>query len=104
MSTPDISHFIVHGARSSVYVRAVLMALEAKGVSHDLVPLDVFSPADNNPAYRKLHPFGRIPTIQHGDFTLYETAAINRHIDDVFDGPSLQPETAQARARSPIVT
>jgi len=89
----------VFGARYSVYVRAVLMALEAKGVPYELEPIDIFAQDETVKAYRKLHPFGRIPAFRHGAFTLYETAAINRYIDEAFTGPPLQPATAQARAR-----
>ena len=89
----------VFGARYSVYVRAVLMALEAKGVPYELEPVDIFAQDETVKAYRKLHPFGRIPAFRHGAFTLYETSAINRYIDEAFTGPPLQPATAQARAR-----
>jgi glutathione S-transferase len=37
------------------------------------------------------HPFGKVPALQHGDYQLYETAAISRYIDGAFSGPSLQP-------------
>ena len=38
-----------------------------------------------------LHPFGRVPALQHDDFVLYETNAIAAYIDDVFPGPKLTP-------------
>jgi glutathione S-transferase len=90
---------VVFGARYSVYVRAVLMALETKNVPYRLEAINIFSKDETVEAYRKLHPFGRIPAFRHGAFTLYETAAINRYIDEAFTGPPLQPATAQARAR-----
>ncbi|MGE0240647.1 MAG: glutathione S-transferase family protein [Parvibaculaceae bacterium] len=89
----------VFGARYSVYVRAVLMALEAKGVAYALEPVDIFSPDADLDAYRKLHPFLRIPAFRHGDFVLFETAAINRYVDEAFMGPALQPVQAENRAR-----
>lgn len=89
----------LYGARYSVYVRAVRMALESKGVSYDLVPIDIFSGGEDLDAYRQLHPFGRIPALRHGDFILYETAAINRYVDEAFLGPALQPAQAENRAR-----
>jgi glutathione S-transferase len=87
------------GAAYSVYVRAARMALESKGVAYTLDPLDIFSTTENTEAYRRLHPFGRIPVLRHGDFTLYETAAINRYVDEAFDGPPLQPTDVGRRAR-----
>jgi glutathione S-transferase len=89
----------VFGARYSVYVRAVLMALEMKGVAYRIEPIDIFSPEADRDAYRKLHPFLRIPAFRHGDFVLYEAAAINRYIDEAFMGPALQPAAAENRAR-----
>ena len=90
---------IVFGARYSVYVRAVLMALEAKGVDYTLEPVDIFSPDTDLEAYGKLHPFLKIPAFRHGDFVLYEAAAINRYVDEAFMGPALQPPSTENRAR-----
>jgi glutathione S-transferase len=74
------------GARYSVYVRAVLMALETKIVPYRLEPVDIFAQDETVAAYRNIHPFGRIPAFRHGEFTLYETGAINRYIDEAFGG------------------
>ena len=86
------------GAAYSVYVRIARMTLIEKGVDHALVPVDVFAPEGVPGWYRDRHPFGRIPAFEHGDFTLYETAAIARYIDEGFDGPALAPAEPQARA------
>jgi glutathione S-transferase len=88
----------VLGARYSVYVRAVLMALESKRVPYRLEPVDIFSQDQAVQAYRKVHPFGRIPAFRHGEFTIYETGAINRYIDEAFAGPPLQPAAVRDRA------
>jgi glutathione S-transferase len=87
------------GARYSVYVRAVLMALETKGVTYAIETVDIFSADADLDAYRKLHPFLRIPALRHGDFVLFETAAINRYVDEAFMGPALQPAATENRAR-----
>jgi len=90
---------ILYGADYSVYVRIARMALEEKGVDHELVPLDIFA-ADGIPAwYLEHHPFGRIPAFEHDGFRLFETNAIARYIDEAFDGPALQPADARGRAR-----
>lgn len=93
------SEVTLFGARYSVYVRAVMMALETKGVDYALAPVDIFSPETDLEAYRKLHPFAKIPAFQHGSFVLFETAAINRYIDEAFLGSPLQPKQAENRAR-----
>jgi glutathione S-transferase len=87
------------GAAYSVYVRAARLALLEKGVDHGLVEIDIFGAQADNAAYLKLHPFARIPTLRHGDFALYETAAITRYVDEAFPGPALQPSDTRSRAR-----
>lgn len=89
----------LYGADYSVYVRSARMALIEKGIAYELVPIDVFAPGGPPESYLELQPFGKIPTLKHGDFTLFETAAILRYIDEAFDGPPLQPASPQPRAR-----
>lgn len=45
-----------------------------------------------------MNPLGKIPAMKHGDFTLYESPAIVRYIDDTFDGPDLWPGDPKAAA------
>ena len=87
------------GLRISVYTRIACLALEEKGVDYDLREVDIF--ADDGPPadYLALNPFGNIPTLLHGDLVLYETAAINRYVDEISPGPSLQPSVPAERAR-----
>jgi len=89
---------VLHGYRYSVYVRIARLALAEKGVAYERVEVNPFGP-DVPAAYLALHPFGRVPTLVHDGFTLYETGAISRYIDRAFAGPSLQPEDARALAR-----
>lgn len=90
---------ILYGAAYSVYVRIARLACEEKGVGYDLEPVDIFAGTGVPARYRHLHPFGKIPAFRHGGFTLYETDAIVRYVDDAFDGPPLTPAGAEARAR-----
>lgn len=89
----------LYGAAYSVYVRIARMALIEKGVAHDLVEVDVFGPGGPPADHLARHPFGRIPAFDHDGFTLYETAAITRYVDDAFPGPALLPADARGRAR-----
>lgn len=89
---------ILHGYRYSVYLRIARLALAEKGVACERVEVNPFAP-DRPEAYLALHPFGRVPALDHDGFVLYETAAITRYIDRAFDGPALQPTTPQALAR-----
>ncbi|WP_019172248.1 glutathione S-transferase family protein [Pseudaminobacter salicylatoxidans] len=88
----------LHGYRYSVYLRIARLALVEKGVSWDHEEVDPFAetiPAD----YLALHPFGRVPTLVHDGFALYETTAIIRYVDEAFPGEPLQPSDARRRAR-----
>jgi glutathione S-transferase len=89
----------VFGADYSVYVRAVRLALEEKGVGYELVEIDIFAPGGPPEDYLRRHPFRRIPAFTHGDFALYETPAIQRYVDEAFDGPPVQPVDPRSRAR-----
>jgi glutathione S-transferase len=90
---------VVFGASYSVYVRAVRLALEEKGVEYKLEPVDIFA-AGGAPTEHKLrHPFGKIPAFEHEGFRLYEAGAITRYVDEAFPGPRLQPDSPHRRGR-----
>jgi glutathione S-transferase len=98
-STYDATMSVVlHGYRFSVYVRIVRLVLAEKGVAYERVEVNPFE-ADISAGYLALHPFGRVPTLVHDKFVLYETSAITRYIDRSFPGPALQPSEPHARAR-----
>jgi glutathione S-transferase len=90
---------IVFGAPYSVYVRAVRLAAEEKGVTYELVPVDIFAPGGPPSEHMTRQPFGKIPAFEHAGFRLYEAEAITRYIDEAFEGPSLQPVDPRGRAR-----
>lgn len=87
----------LHGYRYSVYNRIARLVLLLKGVEHRTIEVDPF--AELSEGYLMLHPFGRVPALTHGAFTLFETGAITRYVDRAFEGPPLQPEGAAALAR-----
>ena len=89
---------VLHGYHYSVYLRIARLVLAEKGVDYERVEVNPFSP-DVPAGYLALHPFGRVPTLVHDGFALYETGAITRYIDRAFPGPTLQPVGARALAR-----
>ena len=89
--------FTVHGSPFSPYVRAVLIALAEKGEEGVVQPT---APGGlRSEAHLKLHPFGLIPVLQHGDFTLYESQAILRYLDRLLPAPPLTPGDIRLAAR-----
>jgi glutathione S-transferase len=89
-----MADLILYGIPQSTYVRSARMACVEKGVPYTLEHAMPHSETIN-----RIHPFGKMPAMQHGDFTLYETSAILRYIDEAFDGPRLTPADLRRRAR-----
>jgi glutathione S-transferase len=89
---------IVHSIPGSPYGRVVLATCIEKSAPYRLNP--VRPGQHKQPAHLALHPFGRIPAIEDGDFQLYETQAISRYIDAVYGEPgALTPRDPKAEAR-----
>lgn len=89
----------VYGARYSVYSR--ILALTERGDAYRWVETDVFDTPADREAQGARHPFGKIPSIDHDGFTLYETAACLRDAESGALGPAkLTPDTPKARART----
>ncbi len=86
----------VYGFPVSTYVNIVRLVLTHKGVAFDFHDLELEM---GKPAHLALHPFNRVPILDHDGFRLYETAAIATYVDDAFYGPSLTPAGARERAR-----
>lgn len=86
------------GFRHSVYQRVVRIVLHEKNVDFRVQEVNPFNPIEAR-SLRDLHPFGRVPVLRHGTFTLYETSAITRYVDAAFDGPRLVPEEPCAAAQ-----
>jgi glutathione S-transferase len=92
-----MSGFVVHSIPGSPFGRSVLATLEEKRAAYRLVP--VAPGATKTPDYLALHPFGRVPVLQHGDFRLYETQAILRYLDRVLPQAPLTPTDVKRAAR-----
>ena len=89
----------VYGPKFSTFTRSVLLSLEEKGIAHDIEEVNIFEGTHQSAEHLARHPFGKVPGFTHDGFSVYETSAIIRYVDEAFDGPSLQPTDAKARAR-----
>lgn len=65
--------------------------LEEAGQLYEMIRLDVAAREHEQPAYRKLNPNGRIPTLVDGDFVIFETAAICQYLCDKHPEADLAP-------------
>ncbi len=92
-----MTDFVIHGIPGSPYVRTPLLALDEKGLPWRLAAVPMGG--NRAPEYRAIHPFNKIPTLDHGDFRLYETRAILNYLDRVAPQPALTPTDPRAAAR-----
>lgn len=92
-----MSEFVVHATPGSLYARAVMAALEEKAADWRLAALKPGTSRQQRHLAR--HPFGRMPVLDHGAFTVYETQAILRYLDRVLPSPVLTPADPRAAAR-----
>ena len=65
--------------------RGCRLAMEEKGVDYDLIDVDILQGMP--PEQFKRHPFGKVPAFEHDGMALYETCAVERYVDEAFDGP-----------------
>jgi glutathione S-transferase len=84
----------IHGYLISTWTRTACMTCAEKGVAYELVPVKRFS--DEHEA---LHPFKRMPVLEHDGRKLTEGLSITGYVNEAFDGPPLVPPGLEQRAR-----
>jgi glutathione S-transferase len=57
-----------------------LWLMEEIGIRYERKSLDTQAGENQSPDYLRLNPFGKVPTLQDGDFTIFESAAICQYI------------------------
>ena len=82
----------------STFSRRVLIACMEKQVSHEPVIVDMAARKHRDPAYLALNPYGRVPTLDHDGFILYESTSILNYLEAIQPHPALVPPGAQQRA------
>src|SRR5437763_538326 len=75
----QMSKVEIMGLPQSTYVRVVRMVCEEKGIAYELTPVPPHSETIN-----AIHPFGKMPTMRHGDVELCESKAIATYLDRMF--------------------
>ncbi|HEX5225188.1 MAG TPA: glutathione S-transferase family protein [Solirubrobacteraceae bacterium] len=84
----------IHGYLISTWTRTACMACAEKGVDYELVPLKRFT--DEHEA---MHPFKRMPVLEHDGRMLTEGLAITGYVEEAFEGRELVPRDLEQRAR-----
>ena len=88
---------IVFGVSPSPFVRKVRVALAEKNIAYEFKP--VF-PGDNDPAFRKMSPLGKIPAFKDGEHTLSDSSVICAYLERVHPTPALYPTDPYDYARA----
>ncbi|MCR9111502.1 glutathione S-transferase family protein [Marivita sp. XM-24bin2] len=89
----------VYGYAASTYTRMALVGAEKKGLDYDFQPVASWDGYDKDPEYIGLHPFLKVPVLEHDKVRLTETIAILVYIDRAFEGPHLTPSDPLALAK-----
>jgi glutathione S-transferase len=87
----------IYGSTFSPYVRKTLAYANEKGISLDLVQA---MPNSNDPEFRAVSPFGKIPGFRDGDFTISDSTAIIAYLEAKYPEPPLIPIAPESRART----
>ena len=91
---------VVYGFYGSFCTQKVYLALAEKGVEATRRLVDIGPRMENyEPWYARLNPAMVVPTLQHDDTLVCDSARIIRYIDKTFEGPPLLPRDPDARAR-----
>ena len=89
----------IHGRQTSSNVQVVMCALGEMGLPHERLDVGGHFGGNTTPEYLELNPMGRVPLMQDGALTLFESHAILRYLCSKPEGHSLWPQDATARAK-----
>lgn len=88
----------IWGRRNSINVQKVMWAVGELGLAHERRDVGGAFGGLDSEAYGRLNPNRRVPTLQDGDFTLWESNAIVRYLAEAYGAAPFLPEGVQPRA------
>ena len=89
----------LYGHPMSTCTRKVLTTLAEKGHQADFMLVDLTQGQQKSPQYMAKHPFGVVPYLEDGGFTMYESRAIIRYLDAKLPGTKLTPSDLPSLGR-----
>ena len=87
---------ILYGSSMSPFVRKVIAYASEKGLEIEVRPVGI---ADQNPDFRAASPFGKMPALVDGDFSLADSTAIIHYLEAKHPEPALIPSDPELRGR-----
>jgi glutathione S-transferase len=88
----------VWGRRNSSNVQKAMWAVGELGIPYERFDVGMEHGGNDTPAYRTLNPNGLVPTIQDGDFVLWESNSIIRYLSARHGPGTLEPGDLRSRA------
>jgi glutathione S-transferase len=79
----------------SPFAWRVMLTLELKRLPYESKLLEFSKEEHKAPAYLRLNPRGKVPTLKDGDFVLYESIAIMAYLDRKYPTPPIFGTTAE---------
>lgn len=71
---------VVYGDYKALCTQRVLIMLEELNLKYELKKVDLSKGEQRESEFLKLNPFGKVPAIEYGDRTLFESRSILRYI------------------------
>ena len=78
----------------------VRIVLAEKGLSYELVPINLTQGEQRRPEFRRLNPFGRVPVLVDEDTTVYDSTIIAEYLEDEYPEPPLLPAVGSSALRA----
>jgi glutathione S-transferase len=78
----------------------VRIALAEKGLTYDLVQVDITKGEHRHPDFFRLNPFGRVPVLVDEDTTIYDSTIINEYLEDEYPEPPILPPVGSSAMRA----
>ena len=78
----------------------VRIVLAEKGLSYELIQVDISQGEQRRPDFLRLNPFGRVPVLVDEDTTVYDSTIIAEYLEDEYPEPPLLPVVGASALRS----
>jgi len=90
----------IWGRTDSSNVQKVLWCCAELGIAYERIDLGGKFSGNKERAYLEMNPNGLVPTIQDGDFILWESNSIMRYLNEKYGQGRLLPSTLEGRANA----
>ncbi|MEO0401145.1 MAG: glutathione S-transferase family protein [Pseudomonadota bacterium] len=88
----------IHGRVTSSNVQAVMWAITELGLEHERLDVGGAFGGTRTPEYLAMNPMARVPVLQDGDLTMFESQAMLRYLAAQYAGGHLWPTDPIHRA------